>query len=449
MERKLNETEFLKHLHSEKLKAEEARTAYTLKKLAYATALLGIGSLNINIGQIDLSLILYLVPWVAFAFDLYILGEDYSVKRFGAFLKANSPDALEQLWEKWISQNRDPFAPLAMPVLTTLLLLGAATVIWVGGFAAGSFFWGWLVLSGLPSWILFAFYRSLRKRVLRHVETVIGNRPQTSKFLQHLGLSVEDADYIIDRVVYHKAKSLFTSCLSNPQHEKNLLELAPEYGKPEFLLCVDGNGVPVYPTKEVFEDFQETAIRYPSFELWFREATIQEDGRPVLLIARWLCHLAGFRHVAVHLFIDHPTLDDHTLVQVRGLGKFESPGRFDLPVAGHAVGLESAKDTLFKELKEELNLGRDDVYELEMVGSYNYREPLRNPGFRNIEFRVVFRSRLQADSLLNLRFVDREVAAISVFTLSELQTLINNFPERVASGLIESFPIYLKSRGST
>lgn len=173
-------TEFLKHLRSEKLKAEEARTTYTVNKLAYATALLGLGSLNIDIGQIaavgqiNLGYLLYLAPWVALAFDLYILAEDYSVKRFGAFLGKNSPDALEQGWEKWVSQNRDPFAPFAMPALTTLILIGAAIILRVGGSAEGLTFWAWLILTLLVTWILYLFYRRLRKRVRQNVESVTG-----------------------------------------------------------------------------------------------------------------------------------------------------------------------------------------------------------------------------------------------------------------------------------
>lgn len=443
---KPNETEFLKHLHSEKLKAEETRTTYTLRKLAYATTLLGIGSLSIKFGQVDLSLILYLVPWVALAFDLYILGEDYSVKRFGAFLGANSPDDLEQLWEKWISQNRDPFAPIAMPLLTTLLVLGATTVIWVRGLAASQVFLGWLILTVLSTWILFAFYQTLRKRALRSAESLRGGYPQPSRALQRLIATVEGADHRLSRVVYDRAKSLFIACLSNSQHLQNLLELAPKYGEQEFLLSVDSSGLPVSLPKDVVEDFREMVTQYPTFERWFREATIQEDDRPVLLVARWLCHLVGLRHLAVHLFIDHPILEDHTLIQIRGFSKLEYPGCFDLPAAGHAVGLESTKDTLVKELKEELNWTQDDVCELEMIGSYDYYAPLNEPALRNSEFRVVFRSRLNAESLEKVRFVDGEVAAIAIFTLSELQTLISRSPERVASGLKESLPIYLKAK---
>ena len=175
----MDKTDFLKHLRSEKLKAQEARTTYTLKKLTYATTLLGLGSLNIDveqitaIGPINLGYLLYLTPLVALAFDLYVLAEDYSVKRFGAFLGENSPDVLERGWENWVSQNRDPFAPFAMPVLTTLLLIGAAIIMWIGGSAEGPIFWGWLIFTALVTWTLYVVYWRLRRRVRQNVKSII------------------------------------------------------------------------------------------------------------------------------------------------------------------------------------------------------------------------------------------------------------------------------------
>ena len=271
----MSETEFLKHLREEKLAAEDLRGKYTLRKLAYATALLGVGSLSIE--RLDLSFLLYLVPLVAFAFDLYILAEDYSVKRFGAFLGSRSTDTLEQHWEKWIAQNRDPFAPFAMPLLTTLLFLGAAAVIWFEGSTIGPYFWWWLALAWLPSWILFAIYMALRKRTLTRAESAIDGYPQPSVPLQRLRSTVRSADHVLSKAAYEKVRHLFNACSSNPQDLKNLQRLAPEYGKPEFLLCVDGSGSPVYPTQDVIEDFRETSSQHPNFELWFQEA-ITEEG---------------------------------------------------------------------------------------------------------------------------------------------------------------------------
>ena len=166
------EHEFVQHLRAEKLNSQASRFKYTLQKLSYATVLLGVGSLNVDLvqvsalGPINLGFLLYLVPWVALAFDLYIMGEDFSVKRFGAFLGANSPEPLERHWEEWVSQNRDPFAPTAMPILDLLILGGAATILWLGNAAVGLWFWIWLIATALLCWGLFVYYRWLRKRVL-------------------------------------------------------------------------------------------------------------------------------------------------------------------------------------------------------------------------------------------------------------------------------------------
>ena len=62
--------DFLKHLHDEKLDTQEVRSKYVIRKLVFATALLSAGATNIE--KIDLSSLLYLVPFVTIAFDLYI-----------------------------------------------------------------------------------------------------------------------------------------------------------------------------------------------------------------------------------------------------------------------------------------------------------------------------------------------------------------------------------------
>ena len=55
MEDEAQETRFLEHLHEEKLLTLEARTKYTLQKLAFVTGLMGLGLLNITVGKIDFS----------------------------------------------------------------------------------------------------------------------------------------------------------------------------------------------------------------------------------------------------------------------------------------------------------------------------------------------------------------------------------------------------------
>jgi len=440
----MSNTEFLKHLRDEKLATEEVRANYTFRKLAYATALLGAGSLSFE--RLDLSFLLYLVPFVAIAFDLYILAEDYSVKRIGAFLGASSPDAVERHWEKWIAQNRDRFAPVAMPVLTILLTTGAAFVIWFQGSYLGRYYWPWLIVSVILTVALFVGYWRLRTRTLERAQLAAGSYLQPFEPIGRLRSTVARADHILNETVYDQLKDLFTSLSAKPEGCESLEGLTPEYGKAEFFVCVDSSGRAVLASEAMLESFREIAGRHPDFELWFQE-TLDGNGEPVLLVGRWLCHLVGLRHRSVHLFIDHPTNLSYTLVQVRSFEKFESPGLFDLPAAGHVVDLETAEDSLFKELEEELDWRKNDILDLKMIGSYNYAEPLSKPGLCNVEYRLVFRSRLKGDGMRSASFSDGEVAAISVFAVSEIRELIKGFPERVASGLLQSFPVYAEARG--
>jgi isopentenyldiphosphate isomerase len=272
------------------------------------------------------------------------------------------------------------------------------------------------------------------------------NRSSLPEPWHDLQRQVASADHVVSRDVYYKIRQLFLSSLDDLP---DLKQIGPEYGKLEFLLCVDDNGelVPFLP--EVLEDFGQTAHRYPEFARWFQAVASEENGLTVLLVARWLCHLIGVRHRTVHLFIDHPQTDNYTLIQVRGLGKVESPGCFDLPAAGHIAGLALTTDTLLKELEEELGLDPNDIVNLEQIGCYEYQGVEDGPAAHNIELRTVFRSRLKADRLDGIRFVDGEVAAVCLFTMRELKVLLGTFPEMVASGLRASFPIYLGSRGNS
>ena len=272
------------------------------------------------------------------------------------------------------------------------------------------------------------------------------NRSSLPEPWHDLQRQVAGADHVVSRDVYYKIRQLFLSSLDDLP---DLQQISPEYGKLEFLLCVHGTRelVPFLP--EVLEDFEQTASLHPEFARWFKADKPKGSDLAVLLVARCLCHLIGIRHRTVHLFIDHPQVDDYTLVQVRGLGKVESPGCFDLPAAGHIAGLALTTDTLLKELEEELGLDRNDIVNLEQIGCYEYEGVEDGSGVHNVEFRTVFRSRLKDGRLDGIRFVDGEVAAVCLFTMRELEVLLDTFPEMVASGLRASFPIYLGSRGNS
>ena len=52
---------------------------------------------------------------------------------------------------------------------------------------------------------------------------------------------------------------------------------------------------------------------------------------------------------------------------------------------------------------------------------------------------------LKPQALSRIRFADGEVAAIALISISELRTLLQNFPERAAGGITDSLPLYLDS----
>ncbi|WKZ35867.1 MAG: hypothetical protein QY332_19835 [Anaerolineales bacterium] len=123
--------EFLKALHDEKTKAQGTRAAYTSSKFAFITGLFGLGALKI--GMVDFHWLLYLIPWVALGYDLYIRAEDLSIKKMGAFLrsdpKAKTAES-ERAWERFSAQYRDKLAHVATTLFTLIITISAAVYIY-------------------------------------------------------------------------------------------------------------------------------------------------------------------------------------------------------------------------------------------------------------------------------------------------------------------------------
>jgi hypothetical protein len=96
----------LHKLHKELSETQNRRHNLDISKIAFISALLGFGSIKLS----DLSSfyqLFYLVPLVTLFFDMLIMGEHFSIKRIGAFLRLESPDELENSYEKYVSSNRD------------------------------------------------------------------------------------------------------------------------------------------------------------------------------------------------------------------------------------------------------------------------------------------------------------------------------------------------------
>jgi 8-oxo-dGTP pyrophosphatase MutT (NUDIX family) len=259
--------------------------------------------------------------------------------------------------------------------------------------------------------------------------------------IRDVRLVVDGAGCMLDDAAHLAIRGLFrVAAAARGGPSAAMQAVAPEYGRPEYLANVDQEGNAVLASQDALRDYRDLARREPAFRHWFQEAEIPGAG-PVLLPARWLCHLAGLRHPTVQLFIDDAVDPRRTLMQVRGLSRPEAPGRFDIPVAGHVPGTARPEAALARELFEELGLTLDDITPPEPLGGYEHVEGLDGP-FRNNEFRTVFRCRLRTGSLARVRFLDAEVAALCLFDIAELAVLIDRFPGRIASGLLLSFPRY-------
>jgi hypothetical protein len=122
--------EFLQNLYEEKLKHKEHRMSFVVQKLLFTIGLFGLGS--ITIPTINSDLLLYLIPFVALAYDLYIYAEDFKIKRIGIFIRNQSltASADEQHWEQWVAQRREPLAATASFLLTLVALCAAALAIY-------------------------------------------------------------------------------------------------------------------------------------------------------------------------------------------------------------------------------------------------------------------------------------------------------------------------------
>jgi hypothetical protein len=154
---------FLKALNDEKLQAQQRRAEFNKLKLTFIGGLFALGSVEFK--NIDLALVLYIIPFISICFDLYILGEDYGIKRIGGFVQQYMPSEMEAKWEAWVGQRRDPFATYVVPLLSLLVVVASAAVLWER--RPNQVFYGiWLLINLVAVVFLFIYSQRLRRRLL-------------------------------------------------------------------------------------------------------------------------------------------------------------------------------------------------------------------------------------------------------------------------------------------
>ncbi|MEI7994864.1 MAG: hypothetical protein WCH01_08170 [Methylococcaceae bacterium] len=123
------EARFLTSLTNEKLKSQEQRGSLVSRKLGWVTGLFALGAIKLPL-EIESQVLLYLVPIVALVFDLYILGENFGIKRMGAFVKEFHQNCPEAQWERWLAGRRDRFSWYALPLSTIVITLGSSFLLY-------------------------------------------------------------------------------------------------------------------------------------------------------------------------------------------------------------------------------------------------------------------------------------------------------------------------------
>ena len=263
--------------------------------------------------------------------------------------------------------------------------------------------------------------------------------------LAQLRRTVRQEEWLLTESSLASVEGLFAQCQASREHARALAVLTPEFTGEEFFVNVDATDAPVSYSPSVLSQARAILQAQPEFGRWIREAP---DGGS-LLVARWLAHVAGFRHRVVHLFLDHPTRSEYTFVQLRSFDKCGYPGCFDIPVGGHIKDHVLRETSLTEELYEELGLDLSrDVEGLTQIGTYDYVDATIRAEVVDMEHRTLYVGLLREEALGRFHFTDGEVAALCLFSVHEVQLLLERHPEQTASGLLDSFSYYLDWRGA-
>lgn len=163
---------FMKYLYEEKNLHKNHRFLFIQRKLLFIGTLLGFSSLSLlNNGlDINFSRMVYLVPLIAIAFDIFILAEDFKVKRVGAFLSMMCqicPD--EEKWECFVFKNREPLAAYGTVLLTILAFLASASILVIERWLSDKYIDWWSLLSFLVVMLLYVIYYWKWMKSIRNV----------------------------------------------------------------------------------------------------------------------------------------------------------------------------------------------------------------------------------------------------------------------------------------
>ena len=111
-ENKLDEAFYFK-LRDEMQQTRQRRFQFQLAKVTSLGTLVGAASLLIK--NFELNIFFYVIPFIAFSFDLLIVSESFTLRRLSFFIfeEKKSAQGAEHRWELFVRNNPDRFASTA------------------------------------------------------------------------------------------------------------------------------------------------------------------------------------------------------------------------------------------------------------------------------------------------------------------------------------------------
>lgn len=291
------EIQFIEHLHNEKISAQETRSKYVIKKLVFATVLLGAGSSNIS--NYDFEALLYIVPFLAIVFDLYILGEDYGIKRLGIFLKETTTVSLEEKWEIWVHDNRDKFSAISMPFLTSLICVSAYSILYLipqakkvavtpeKAITSTVIF----ILTIGVCWGLYFYYKKLKTNLITQAEATLSKDENAadSLIITNIEQLLQKSNDTLSLDVLKEIEELFLHCAKS-KIQQDLLQHIYQYQSHN----------PIHTPPNDLQEIHEQITRFtelnPQYSEWITVKT--SDDQPTVFISDWLHNIIGINRKA-------------------------------------------------------------------------------------------------------------------------------------------------------
>lgn len=163
---------FGEKLREEILKSQERRASLIIHKLSFVIATFGLGAVTAE--KFQTIGLLFLAPIIAFAYDLYIAGEDFGIKRAGGFLGRPDSDAddEEREWEKRVEKYWDPFSKFANPFVSMIVLMSAAVLLW-SQYHTNNLYSLWLFVNVILISVVWRYSHIANKKVRFYKEKIV------------------------------------------------------------------------------------------------------------------------------------------------------------------------------------------------------------------------------------------------------------------------------------